>query len=534
MARRAPERRPELRPASNDMHCGGLPARLGGVKGGVRFLDSARAMAFDANMRTTTSTPNRRRSAPAPTVMARARGTTTRKVTDATAPRPVVRAVRPSAPTAATSRSQGAAVVRAPASVRTAAVVAGLTIGGGALAAAPLGLASLPQADALAAELQLRAGGSEVVLSPWLVWLASWLPGGDLAFRSAVIAALLAGVCAALLVPLLWWGVSAALARADATGKPLAAAHPLHPELLIAVVGAAAVVLSAPPVAPLLLRAAPVGVTAVVALLGAWLSLLVARRPVAQVPGLALGALTGVACAGVPTAAVLLVPSFVGVVARAVHARARWCLLAAAAFAAGCTLAVLPVLRPAVAAPAWYRPWWLALHAALKAVPTPAAARVLVALADDVGVVGSLLALSGLLTLLSRRRAVLLAWVAAAALSAGLATHTDQDGSARALFVLLWAWPLAVGLGALAQRLGRARAPAALVLAIIAFTQPAFTGGTARWRDATRVAPRLIARALASAPPRASVSGGSRTMDGLLRYGAATGARPDVTLLPTR
>ncbi len=59
---------------------------------------------------------------------------------------------------------------------------------------------------------------------------------------------------------------------------------------------------------------------------------------------------------------------------------------------------------------------------------------------------------------------------------------------------------------------------------------PSHTAGTSRWRRDVRGPERLLEHALLRAPLRALVDPGTAEMDGLLRYGAALGLRPDIEI----
>jgi len=90
--------------------------------------------------------------------------------------------------------------------------------------------------------------------------------------------------------------------------------------------------------------------------------------------------------------------------------------------------------------------------------------------------------------------------------------------------------PMSVGAAEVAARLGRARIFTAIVLAALAVVSPALDGGAARWQRDARGPERLLEHALLRAPLRASVDPGTVEMDGLFRYGAALGLRPDLEI----
>ena len=90
---------------------------------------------------------------------------------------------------------------------------------------------------------------------------------------------------------------------------------------------------------------------------------------------------------------------------------------------------------------------------------------------------------------------------------------------------------MSAGAAELAARLGRARMVAAIVLAGLAVVSPVLDGGTSRWRRDVHGPERLLEHALLRAPLRASVDPGTAEMDGLLRYGAVLGLRPDLEIV---
>jgi hypothetical protein len=94
--------------------------------------------------------------------------------------------------------------------------------------------------------------------------------------------------------------------------------------------------------------------------------------------------------------------------------------------------------------------------------------------------------------------------------------------------------PMSAGAAAVASRLGRARIATAIVLAALAVVSPVFDGGASRWRRDVHGPERLLEHALLRSPLRASVDPGTAEMDGLFRYGAALGLRPDIEIARRR
>jgi hypothetical protein len=157
---------------------------------------------------------------------------------------------------------------------------------------------------------------------------------------------------------------------------------------------------------------------------------------------------------------------------------------------------------------------------------------------DELGVVGLLLAAVGTLALL-RRAPLVAVWFGFTLVTALLLGHSAASGglhfeATRAglpVALLAAAVPISAGGAELAARLGRARVVAAIVMAGLAVVSPVLDGGTGRWRRDAHGPERLLEHALLRAPLRASVDPGTAEMDGLFRYGAALGLRPDLEIV---
>jgi hypothetical protein len=176
--------------------------------------------------------------------------------------------------------------------------------------------------------------------------------------------------------------------------------------------------------------------------------------------------------------------------------------------------------------------WPAGIHDQFTAVATAAE------LCDELGVVGLLLAAVGTLALF--RQAPLVAfWFGFTLVTALLLGHAPAQGGpafepTRAglpTALMAAAIPLSAGAAAVAARLGRARVATAIVFAALAVVSPVLDGGTSRWRRDVHGPERLLEHALVRAPLRASVDPGTAQMDGLLRYGAALGLRPDLEIV---
>jgi hypothetical protein len=158
-------------------------------------------------------------------------------------------------------------------------------------------------------------------------------------------------------------------------------------------------------------------------------------------------------------------------------------------------------------------------------------------LCDELGVVGLLLAGVGTLALL-RRAPLVAGWFGFTLVTALLLGHSPAQGrlafeSTRASLpaaLMAAAVPMCAGAAAVAARLGRARTATAIVLAALAVVSPVLDGGASRWRRDIRGPERLLELALARAALRGSVDPGTPEMDGLFRYAAALGLRPDLEI----
>jgi hypothetical protein len=161
---------------------------------------------------------------------------------------------------------------------------------------------------------------------------------------------------------------------------------------------------------------------------------------------------------------------------------------------------------------------------------------VLVELADEVGVIGSLLAVIGAVAL-AARSTLLAAWlvltVVVSVLFAASSLPVPVDTSTRSALPLAAAILCAfagAGLVHIASRLGRARTAGAFALAAILVSSPAMDGGARRWSHRGISPIHLLDRALARAQVRHVVCSGSPEMEGLFRLAKAQGLRPDLDL----
>jgi hypothetical protein len=250
-----------------------------------------------------------------------------------------------------------------------------------------------------------------------------------------------------------------------------------------------------------------------------------------------LAGLAGLAAGVDPVAAPLLWPLVLGLCVWELRRGRRWPLLAPVLFVAalgGCLLADLAATgSPKGALHLLGETWPEGMQSRVRLLQTAAE------LCDELGVVGSLLSGLGLLVLFKRAPLVAL-WFGFTFVTALLLGHPLAHGrlgleSARAgmpTALLVSAIPICAGMAELAGRLGRARFMTAVVLAALTVVSPALDGGLGRWQRDTHSNERLLEHALLRAPLRAEVNPGTPEMEGLLRYGAGLGMRPDLEIKP--
>jgi len=399
-------------------------------------------------------------------------------------------------------------------------------------AGTPLGLDRVGAAGHIAGALEPT--GREPV-APGLVFrLAVYLPLGDVPARSNLGAAVLAALAIALLgrlcVDLLVALRPAPHARQGsqhfAHEPPLAAGAALAGGMSLAVFHCA--------------TSAGAASATLALLAGTWLAALALLRGEGGAGrGFALAGLSGLAAGVDPVAGPLLWPLALGICLWELRRGSRWPLLAPLLFVAGLGGSLLAAAAvppgPKHVSHLLGSLWPSEEHD--RGVVFATAAE----FCDELGVVGLLLAAVGTLALL--RRAPLLAlWLGFTLVTAlllghplahaGLALPSARPGLSAAL--LAAAVPMCAGGAALAARLGRARIVTAIVLAALVVVSPVFDGGTSRWRRDTHAPERLLEHALLRSPLRASVDPGTPEMDGLLRYGAALGLRPDLEIAPRK
>jgi hypothetical protein len=394
--------------------------------------------------------------------------------------------------------------------------------------AMPLGLARVDGASQVAAGIVLDSSAQPAFFALLAMRVGQFLPLGDTPLRANWVSAVL-GAFAIALVARLCLAVCALLrpptnARQEArdfahepfaaTGAALAAAFSLSMFDLGTTAGSAAATL----------------VVLAAALLPGFVLLRDCNHAGA---GYLLAGIAGLSAGVDPVAGPLLWPLLVGLAVWSLRKGARWPLLAPLCFVlvwgtstlASMAAASVPIsvghVFSAVAQLGMRRggAFW------------PSA----VELADEVGVIGSLLAVIGAVVL-AARAAVLSAWLVLTVLTSLLFAHSAERA------VTLWgptrsALPLAIavtcvfacaGLLHVSSRLGRARAAATFALAAMIVLSPAMDSYRVRHRTSLPI--HLLDRALLRAEIDSVVCPGTAEMDGLFRLARAQGLRPDLEI----
>ncbi len=399
------------------------------------------------------------------------------------------------------------------------------------VAGTPLGLDRVAAAARVAAALDPISQDPGTPLALLVVRLAVYLPLGDVATRANLAAGLLAALATTLLGRLC---VDLLIAL-----RPPPHARQGSQDFLYEPWLAAGTALAGGLSLAMFQTATSAGAaSATLALLaGAWLAALPLLRSAGSARhGFALAGLSGLAAGVDSVAGPLLWPLIFGLWLWELRRGERWPLWAPLLFVAalgGSVLASVAASGNSVNLGHLLGALWPAgIHDHVALVRTAAE------LCDELGVVGLLLAGVGTLVLL--RRAPLVAfWFGFTLVTALLLGHPPaQNGlhleSTRAglpAALMAAALPMSAGAAEVAARLGRARMVAAIVLAGLAVVSPFLDGGINRWRRDGHGPERLLEHALLRSPLRASVDPGTAEMDGLLRYGAALGLRPDLEIV---
>jgi hypothetical protein len=248
--------------------------------------------------------------------------------------------------------------------------------------------------------------------------------------------------------------------------------------------------------------------------------------------GYLLAGLAGLSAGVDPVAGPLLWPPLVGLSIWSLRKGARWPLLAPLCFVAAAGVSALacvattsvPISLSNLISPVG--------RLAVGGIGEPWAAAV--ELADEVGVVGSLLAAIGIVVL-ATRAAALTAWLVLTVLTSLLFAHSAErlavwapTRAALPFAIALTCVFACAGLLHVSSRLGRARVAATFALAAMVVLSPALDSGSSRRRTASPM--RLLDHALLRAEVGSLVCPGTVEMDGLFHLARAQGLRPDLEI----
>jgi len=396
--------------------------------------------------------------------------------------------------------------------------------------AMPLGLARVEAASQVAAGLSLDASREPAAYGLLAERLAGYVPLGDQSMRAnlasaalcALAVALIGRLCLQILV-LLRPAANARQERRDFLHEPLvASAAALSAGLSLSTFDVATTGGTA--AATLLLLTA-----------GLLVGLFLLRDPLSATAGFALAVVAGLSAGVDAIAGPLLWPLLVGLGIWALRKGCRWPLLAplgfVAAWGASTLAAVACSARPATLG------HLLASFASLGADASAGPWSTAVEIGDEVGVVGALLAVIGLVVI-GARAAVLAAWLALTLLSAVMFARPSSPaglamGPARVALPVAIAVSAAfasAGLLHVAGKLGRARLAATAALAVMLMLTPAMDGVRTRWLVRAVPPTHLLDHALDRADLRSVVDPGSGQMEGLFRLARAMGLRPDLVV----
>jgi hypothetical protein len=399
----------------------------------------------------------------------------------------------------------------------------------------PLGLPRVESAFPLASALALDSAGLDQAATPTLLWmrLVAYLPLGDLAFRgnlasvllSALAVAWVARLCVDLLVPL----------------RPAREARHQTRDFLhepIAGVGAA---FAAGMALSSFESATSLGLASATLLLvvAGWRCVVVLLNSPGSVPhALGLAALCGLSSSVHPIAGPILWPSFLWLAFWSLRRGQRWPLLAPLAFLTAFSVGGLSTLAASSTPMTFAR--WFASYAPPAAYGVDHFPRVIVQLADQLGVIGGILTVMGMGLFLSRNLPLGL-WILLSLVTSVLFCPDQVVGTvetarvALSLSLLLSAFGIAGGIYHLAMRMGRAKSAASFALAVICVVSPAVDGGGTRWLPRVGLPMRLLGQGLAKVGPRSKVDPGSVEMAGLFRLAKTMGLRPDLEFtLPSK
>ena len=405
-------------------------------------------------------------------------------------------------------------------------------------AAIPLGLSTLEHSQTVAAALAPHVGLWSPVPQHFDIWnhvlgrLMLVLPVAEMATRLNLLSAL----CAAVAIG--FWtrmGLGLVTLTRPATLARMTEQSRWH-EPVAVTGGVVMLALSRPFFA---IATGPGGGGVALILIAAWMLAASAllQNSAAHRAALSLAALAGLVTATCPSLGVLVLPPTLALWLWGLRKSARGALLMPLAFFVGLS-PLLGVVLVGRGSQATFVGWWQALTLAplRQAVASVDGGTWWAAagdLADQIGVVGGLLAVVGLVVTALRQpglaAVVLYILWATLILTAGSVTPW-----ALAAFAGIAVVPLVAGMLHFAGKLGRARLPATIALVIIGAVAPLLSGGLTHWHRDGRVAARLLARAQWKILPRSEVDPGSRAMSLAFEYGRALGVRPDLRAPSTK
>ena len=392
--------------------------------------------------------------------------------------------------------------------------------------AVPLGLARVEGASQVAAGIALDSSSQPAILALLAMRVCQFLPLGDTPFRANLVSAVLCALAIALVGRLCLQACALLRPPTHARQEPRDYAH--EPIAATGAALAAAFSLSTFDLGAAAGSASATLVVLVAALLPGFALL---RDHNHTFAGYLLAGIAGLSAGVDPVAGPLLWPPLVGLAVWSLRKGARWPLLAplcfVAAWGASALARVATSSVPIAAARLFFGVEQLAMHQGGEFWATA------VELADQVGVVGSLLAAIGMVVL-ATRASVLTAWLVLTVLTSLLFAHSAERAAWAPTQAAL---PLALaatcvfactGILHVSSRLGRARVAATFALAAMLVLSPAMDSYRSRRR--TVLPMRLLDRALSRAEVSSLVCPGTSEMDGLFRLASAQGLRPDLEI----